>query len=251
VSEPIGVVAHALGIDIGGSGMKAAPVDLELGSPTVHRRRIPTPQPATPEAMAPVVRELAKAFSWSGPIGCTYPGIVKRGVVGSAANLDPSWIGVDIDGLLTEATGCPVTVINDADAAGIAEMRFGAGAGQRGVVVMVTLGTGIGTALFVDGTLVPNTELGHIEVRGRDAEQRASAAVRETKHLSWQDWAGRVDEYLHRLAFLLSPVLYIVGGGVSDRADRWFPFLTQQVPVVAARLANRAGIVGAALLAPR
>lgn len=251
MSEPIGVVAHALGIDIGGSGMKAAPVDLELGSPTMHRRRIATPSPATPDAMTPVIRDLVAAFSWSGPIGCTFPGIVKHGVVGSAVNLDPSWVGVNIAGLLSEATGCPVTVVNDADAAGIAEMRFGAGAGQRGVVVMVTLGTGIGTALFVDGTLVPNTELGHIEVRGKDAELRASAAVRETKHLSWSAWAVRVDEYLHRLAFLLSPDLYIIGGGVSDRAPRWFPHLTQQVPVVAAKLANRAGIVGAAYLTPR
>ena len=180
------------GIDIGGSGMKAAPVDLSTGELRDERYRIDTPQPATPEAMALVVKELVDHFSWTGPIGAAMPTVVRHGVVYSAANIDESWIGTDADALFTAATGCDVAVINDADAAGVAEMTFGAGRGRNGVVIVLTFGTGIGSGLFVDGHLVPNTELGHIEIDGLDAEARAAASARKRDDLSWEQWAARV-----------------------------------------------------------
>jgi len=238
-----------LGVDVGGSGIKAAPVHIDRGELASERVRIPTPQPSTPDAVAQVIVELVRHFDWTGPIGCTLPSVVQNGIVRTAANIDARWIGIDGLVLLRQATGLPVVLLNDADAAGVAEMRFGAGVGRHGVVVMITLGTGIGSALFVDQRLVPNTELGHLEIRGKDAEHRAAASVRERKELSWREWAPAVDEYLDRLEALLWPDLVIIGGGVSTKYDKFGPFLTSQVPTVPATLGNEAGIVGAALAA--
>jgi polyphosphate glucokinase len=241
-------MAQVLGIDIGGTGIKGAPVDVATGQLTKERKKLDTPRPAKPDAVAKVVRELVTAFAWTGPIGATFPGIVASGIVRSAANLDPAWIGVNASELFGRATGQPVTVINDADAAGIAEMKFGAGVGQRGTVLLLTLGTGIGSALFTDGILVPNTEFGHIEIRGKDAEKRASEFAREEHDLSWDKWAGRVDEYLEHMDRLLSPALIIIGGGISKKAGKFLPLLTGlQAPVVPAGMLNDAGIVGAAM----
>ncbi len=236
-----------LGIDIGGSGIKGAPVDTATGRLTAERIHIATPVPARPEAVAEVVATISQHFGGDHHIGCTFPGVVMRGVIRTAANLDPAWVGLDAHALLGHATHRSVTVLNDADAAGIAEMAFGAGRQRCGVVLMVTLGTGIGTALFLDGRLVPNTEFGHLEVRGKDAERRAAARVRDERHLTWKRWAGRVDEYLGRLEALCNPELIIIGGGVSARAERFLPLLHPGCPVIAAQLQNEAGIVGAAL----
>jgi polyphosphate glucokinase len=244
-------MAHALGVDIGGSGIKAAPVDLTTGTLTAERVKLDTPHPSLPAAVAAVVRELVTGFAWTGPVGVTFPGVVMDGVVKSAANVDKSWIDTDARELFGQAAGQSVTVINDADAAGLAEVKFGAGAGQKGTVLMLTLGTGIGSALFIDGILVPNTEFGHIEIRGREAEKRASEAVREEHDLSWGKWAGRVDEYLEHMEQLLSPNLFIIGGGISRKSDKFLPRLTGlRAAVVPAAMHNDAGIVGAAMAAP-
>jgi len=244
-------MAHALGVDIGGSGIKAAPVDLSTGTLTAERVKLDTPHPSLPDAVAAVVRELVTGFSWTGPIGVTFPGVVMDGVIKSAANVDKSWIDTDARALFGQATGQAVNVINDADAAGLAEMKFGAGVGQKGTVLMLTLGTGIGSALFIDGILVPNTEFGHIEIRGREAEKRASELVREEHDLSWGKWAGRVDEYLEHMEQLLSPKLFIIGGGISKKSDKFLPRLTGlRAKVVPAAMLNDAGIVGAAMAAP-
>lgn len=237
------------GIDIGGSGIKGAPVDIENGVLLAERFRVPTPQPSSPKAVASSAAEVARHFDWHGPIGCTFPAVVKRGIAYSAANVDKSWIGTDGEAIIQSATGCPVTLLNDADAAGIAEMRFGAGKGQQGVVFVLTFGTGIGTAVFIDGKLLPNAELGHLEIRGKDAERRASDRAREEKSMSWGRWAGYVSEYLGRLDALFSPDLFIIGGGVSKVHHKFFPLLTTRVPLVPAQLLNNAGIVGAALAA--
>ena len=241
-------VEQAFGIDIGGSGMKAAPVRLATGELTHDRFKILTPHPATPDAMAPVVAELVGHFDWEGPVGVTFPGVVRRGVAYSAANLDKSWIGVDADALFTEASGQEVHVVNDADAAGLAEVRFGAGRDVPGVVLVLTFGTGIGSGLFIDGVLVPNTELGHLEVDGKDAESRAAASAREREDLSWKDWAKRVQRYLETVVALFSPALIIVGGGASRKADKWVPLLDVGTEIVPAAMENEAGIVGAALV---
>lgn len=238
-----------LGIDIGGSGIKGAPVDIAAGDLTDDRHRIPTPDPSTPAAVAEVVGEIARHFDWRGPIGCTFPAVVQHGVVHTAANVDDSWIGVDAVTLLERATGCPVRVINDADAAGLAEMTLGAGKHRNGVVMMLTLGTGIGTAVFVDGHLLPNTELGHLEIRGKDAEERATDRVRKEKDLSWKKWAKHVDEYLKYLEFYFSPDLFIIGGGVSKKHHKFFHYLSTRADIVPAQLLNEAGIVGAAMAA--
>ena len=238
-----------LGIDIGGSGIKGAPVDVERGAPTTEYYRIATPQPSTPDAISDVVAELVKHFAWQGPIGCTFPAVIKAGVAYSAANVDTSWIGTNGQELFQQKTGCPVLLLNDADAAGIAEARFGAGKGQPGVVMLLTFGTGIGSALICDGKLVPNTELGHMEIRGKEAEHRASEHAREVKDLSWKKWATAVDEYLLRLEALFSPNLFIIGGGISKKHAKFLPLLTVRTPVVPAQLLNEAGIVGAALAA--
>ncbi|GAB4482146.1 MAG: ROK family protein [Anaerolineae bacterium] len=238
---------EALGIDIGGSGMKAAPVDTETGALLAPRYRIETPQPATPTAMAKVARKLARHFEWTGPIGCGFPAPIRDGVALLAANVDASWIGTNVSETFAEATGCPVVTINDADAAGLAEIRFGAGRDRRGVVLIITLGTGIGSALFINGQLVPNTEFGHIEMGGKDAESYASDVVRKREDLSWKDYAKRVDEYLHVMEFLLRPELIIIGGGASKKHDKLIPRLTVDAEVVPAQLLNDAGIIGAAL----
>jgi polyphosphate glucokinase len=241
-------MAQVLGIDIGGTGIKAAPVDVAAGRLTADRQKLATPHPAKPDAVADVVSELVKAFAWTGPVGITFPGVVIDGHLQTAANLDPAWIGLDGRELFGRATGQTVTVINDADAAGLAEMRFGAGAGEQGTVLMLTLGTGIGSALFIDGTLVPNTEFGHVEIRGKDAEKRASEHAREEHDLSWGKWAGRVDEYLEHMEALLSPGLIIIGGGISKKSDKFLPLLTGlRARVVPAKMLNDAGIVGAAM----
>ena len=239
---------HALGIDIGGSGIKAAPVDTDTGKLLAPRQKITTPRPAVPDALADVVKQLNTAFSWSGPVGITFPGVVTDGEIRTAANLDPAWIGVDASGLFGKATGNQVRVLNDADAAGVAEMTFGAGVGQHGTVLMLTFGTGIGSALFTEGVLVPNTEFGHIEIHGHDAETRASEHAKELHDLSWGKWAGRVDEYLQHMEALISPGLIIVGGGISKESEKWVPRLTGiRARIVPATLLNDAGIVGAAM----
>ena len=228
--------------------MKAAVVDLESGELVTERLRYDTPKPATPEAMAEVVRELVRAHGWKGHIGCAFPAIVQHGVVRLAANIDKSWVGVDADALFTKATAQPVTMINDADAAGVAEMRYGAGKGIRGTVLVLTFGTGIGSGLFADGTLVRNTEFGHLELDGVDAETRAAASVRKRERLSWTEWAGRVERYLRHVEMLLSPELIIVGGGASKRHERWLPAIDIDTEIVPAQMANNSGIIGAALL---
>jgi len=239
-----------LGIDIGGSGIKAAPVDVASGSFTAPRVKVPTPRPAKPAAIVDAVKGLVADIGWSGPAGITFPGVVTGGVTLTAANLDPAWVGVDAQALLSRATGLDLAILNDADAAGLAEMKFGAGAGERGTVLMLTFGTGIGSALFSDGRLVPNTEFGHIEINGKDAEERASERAREEHNLSWAKWAGRVAEYLGRMESLVWPDLFIIGGGISRRADRFVPLLTGvRARVVPAALHNDAGIVGAAMTA--
>ncbi|MBE1586011.1 polyphosphate--glucose phosphotransferase [Nonomuraea angiospora] len=237
---------NVLGIDIGGSGIKGAPVDIEAGELVQERLRIPTPQPSKPDEVAEAVAEIVKHFGWNGPVGVTFPGVVKDGVVLTAANVDHSWIGVDAAKLFGGAT-----VLNDADAAGVAEVTYGRGRGERGTVLVLTFGTGIGSALFTEGTLVPNTELGHLELRGKDAEHRASARAREEHELSWEKWAERVEEYLRHVEMLLSPTLIVIGGGASRKADKFLPHVHLDTPVVPAALQNEAGIIGAALAASR
>jgi polyphosphate glucokinase len=239
---------EVLGVDIGGTGIKAAPVDVATGTMTSPRVKVPTPRPALPDAIAAAVSELVTGFKWTGPAGITFPGVVVDGTIYTAANLEKDWIGVDGRALFHEATGLDVTVLNDADAAGVAEMKFGAGVSEPGTVLVLTFGTGIGSALFTHGTLVPNSELGHIEIRGQDAEKRASERARELHDLSWGKWAGRVDEYLRHLEALLSPDLFIIGGGISKKSEKFLPLLTGlRARVVPAALHNDAGIVGAAM----
>jgi polyphosphate glucokinase len=241
---------QALGIDIGGTGIKGAPVDLDTGKLVTERKKIATPHPATPEAVTEVVREVAQAFNWTGAVGATFPGVVSGGVIRSAANVDKNWIGADAAGLFGKAIGAEVSVLNDADAAGIAEMTFGAGAGVKGTVLMLTFGTGVGSALFTDGVLVRNTEFGHIEIRGKDAEKRASENAKVTHEWGWKDWTQRVSEYLQRIEALLSPDLIIVGGGISKESDTWIPMLEGvQAKIVPALSHNDAGILGAAMAA--
>ena len=240
----------AFGIDIGGSGMKAAVVDVSTGELTTERLRFDTPQPATPVAMADVVCELVAEHGWTGSVGCAFPAVVRNGIVGSAANIDDSWLQVDADAIFTEALGAEVHMINDADAAGLAEVRFGAGRGRSGVVMVLTFGTGIGSGLFMDGVLVPNTELGHLELDGHDAEKKAAASARKRDDLSWSEWAERVEHYLRHVEALFSPELFIVGGGASKKPERWLPEISIDTEIVPATMANNAGIVGASLVAP-
>ena len=240
----------AFGIDIGGSGMKAAVVDLASGELTTDRLRIDTPKPATPAAMAEVVRELVTTHGWTGSVGCAFPAVVRNGIVGSAANIDESWLHVDADAVFSEALGVEVHMINDADAAGLAEVRYGSGKGRSGVVMVLTFGTGIGSGLFVDGVLVPNTELGHLELDGHDAETKAAASARRRDNLSWSEWAARVERYLRHVEALFSPELFIVGGGASKEPQKWLPKISIDTEIVPATMANNAGIVGAALIAP-
>lgn len=240
------------GIDIGGSGIKGALVDLATGTLAGDRMRIPTPQPATPDAVADVVAELVETFDWAGPVGVALPSVVKHGVTQTAANVDNAWIGTDADELLAKRLGRDVDdigVLNDADAAGLAEVHFGDTRAGKGVVAFLTFGTGIGSALFVDGTLVPNTEFGHIEVDGVDGETRAAASARDTENLGYPEWAERVSRYLTVFENLLWPDLIVVGGGVSKKSEKWVPLLTVRTPIAVASLKNHAGIVGAAVAA--
>lgn len=241
---------QALGIDIGGTGIKGAPVDLATGKLLADRKKIDTPHPATPEAVCEVVREVAQSFGWTGAVGATFPGVVASGTIRTAANVDRSWIGTDAARLFGKAIGTDVIVLNDADAAGIAEMTFGAGVGVKGSVLMLTFGTGVGSALFTDGQLVPNTEFGHVEIRGKDAEKRASEHAKVVHGWGWKDWTERVSEYLRHMEALLSPGLIIVGGGISKEAAKWVPMLAGvQAKIVPATLQNDAGIVGGAMAA--
>jgi polyphosphate glucokinase len=241
---------QALGIDIGGTGIKGAPVDLATGKLLADRKKIATPHPATPDAVTEVVKEVAQSFGWTGVTGATFPGVVISGTIRSAANVDKSWIGTDAAAQFGKAIGTDVVVLNDADAAGIAEMTFGAGVGVKGSVLMLTFGTGVGSALFTDGVLVRNTEFGHIEIRGKDAEKRASEHAKVTHDWGWKDWTERVSEYLQRVEALLSPNLIIIGGGISKECGTWLPMLTGvQAKLVPATLHNDAGIVGAAMAA--
>lgn len=238
-----------LGIDIGGSGIKGAPVNLDLGDLAAKRYRIPTPQPSVPDAVGDVVAKVARHFKWTGPIGCTFPAVIKKGVAFTAANVDNTWIGTNGEQLFSEKTGCPVLLLNDADAAGYAEMAFGAGKDRTGVIIVLTLGTGIGSAIFVDGKLVPNTEFGHMEIRGKDAEDRAADRVRKDDDLSWKKWGGRVNEFLQRMERLFSPDLFIIGGGVSKKHEKFFSYIKVRADVVPAKTRNEAGIIGAAIAA--
>lgn len=240
---------HILGIDIGGSGIKGAPADTLTGMLVAERFRLPTPKGAKPAPVAEVVKEVALHFSWQAAIGCGFPAVIRNGVAESAANIDEKWIGTNVARLFSDATGCPVRVVNDGDAAGLAEVTFGAGRGAKGVVMMITIGTGLGSALFIDGKLVPNTELGHIEVECDDAETLASDAARKKGDLSWKKWAKRLDKYLGRIERLFSPDLVILGGGVIKKQELFLPLLTVRTRVIPAVLGNDAGIVGAALAA--
>lgn len=241
---------HILGIDIGGSGIKGAPVDLGRGELVQERERVDTPHGAAPKDVLDVVVEIVERFSGAiapeSPVGITIPAVVRSGVVRSAANIDKAWIGTDADAMFTQRLDRPVHVVNDADAAGVAEMHYGAGRDEKGVVLLTTLGTGIGSALFVDGTLVPNTELGHLEIDGHDAETRAASSVKVEEDLSWKEWAERLQVYYSTIEKLFSPDLIIVGGGVSRKADKFLPRLDLHARIVPAQLRNSAGIVGAA-----
>jgi polyphosphate glucokinase len=245
----------AIGVDVGGSGIKAAVVDVETGRFRSDRLRVPTPQPATPEhisaSMTRLVKRLAKStgISDQAPVGVGLPGVAIDGRLVTAANIDPGWVDYPIAENLSATLKRPVTIVNDADAAGIAEMRFGVGAGKRGVVVFLTLGTGVGSGVFNDGALVPNTEFGQMEIRGRPAERRSASAARQRKSLSWKAWAMDLDEHIQRIEDLIWPSLFILGGGVSKNGDKFIPRLTARTPVVAAALRNDAGIIGAAIVA--
>ncbi|MEV0370401.1 polyphosphate--glucose phosphotransferase [Streptomyces sp. NPDC050636] len=246
---------RVFGVDIGGSGIKGAPVDLERGDLADDRYKVLTPQPATPDAVADCVKQVVDHFGWSGPVGVTFPGVVTDGTTRTAANVDKHWIDTAAGALLTTRLGGgsgrrPVTLLNDADAAGLAEMRFGAGRGRTGTVIMLTFGTGIGSAVFTGGRLVPNTELGHLELHGHDAEKRASTRAKEDEDLSWQQWAHRVRKYLAHVEMLFSPELFVIGGGVSRKAHKFLPLIEGiRAEIVPAQLQNNAGIVGAAMAA--
>ncbi|MEZ4865930.1 MAG: ROK family protein [Caldilineaceae bacterium] len=240
---------NVLGIDIGGSGIKGAIVDVKKGEFVTDRHRIATPTPSTPEAVGQVVAELVKFFDYKGPIGCTFPAVVQHGLILTAANVDKGWVGTNGETIFQATTGCPVHVLNDADAAGVAEIKFGAGRDRSGVVIMLTFGTGIGSAIFTDGCLLPNTEFGHMKIRGKDAEHRAAARIRDEKDLSWKQWSKHVDEFLREMEFLFSPDLFIIGGGVSKKFDKFASHLTVRAELKPAELLNDAGIIGAAMAA--
>jgi polyphosphate glucokinase len=238
-----------LGIDVGGTGVKGAVVDTQRGAMITDRYRILTPKPARPEPVVETIAKVVEHFEWKGPVGCGFPAAVVKGEVRTASNISKKWLGLNVVKLLRETTGQHFTVLNDADAAGLAEMRFGEGKGRGGLVIIVTLGTGIGSALFLDGSLVPNSELGHIEINGKDAETWASEIVREKEKLSWKKWAKRVDKYLNRMQVYFWPELFIIGGGISKKHEKFLPLFTVECEVVPARLRNEAGIIGAAMAA--
>jgi polyphosphate glucokinase len=238
---------QVLGIDVGGSGIKGAPVDTETGKLLAERFRIKTPKRAEPVPVTQVVAQIARSFDWKGPIGIGFPAPVKGGVTMMAANVSDKWVRTNADELFTKITGCDCTLINDADAAGLAEMKFGAGKGQPGTVIMITLGTGIGSAVFYHGVLLPNTEFGHLEVHGHEAESRASDAARQRNDLSWSKYAKRLNMFLSAMERLFWPDLFIIGGGISKVSEKYIPLLNIETPIVPAQLLNEAGIVGAAL----
>ncbi|MBN1143966.1 MAG: ROK family protein [Bacteroidales bacterium] len=238
-----------LGIDIGGSGIKGAPVDVKTGKLLEDRFRIPTPNPSNPKNVAKTIKEMVKHFKWEGPIGCGFPAVVQNGVVKTAANIDKSWINADAGKLFSEATKLPVWVINDADAAGLAEVKLGAGAGFKGAVVVLTIGTGIGSSLFIKGKLYPNTEFGHVEFKGMDAEAYTSDATRKKEELDWPAWGKRLNEYLTHIEFLTWPELIILGGGASKKLDQFKDQLNLKAKIVPAQFLNDAGIIGAAMAA--
>lgn len=241
---------RGFGIDVGGSGVKGGVVDLDTGQLIGERYKLLTPQPSTPDAVAATIAEVVGHFGWTGPLGVCYPGVITHGVVRTAANVDKSWIGARVDDVYSRALdGQPVTVLNDADAAGLAEQRFGAGKDLDGLIVLLTFGTGIGSAVIHHGLLLPNTELGHIEVDGMEAEHRAASSVKEAKGWSYERWAREVTKVLIAVENAIWPDLIIVGGGISRKADKWVPLLQNRTPVVAAALQNSAGIVGAAMAA--
>lgn len=238
---------EVFGLDIGGSGIKGAPVDTTSGELLSERIRIKTPKPSTPEAIVKTSVEVIKQAGWSGPVGCGFPAVVKNGVLHTAANVDKSNIGFDLKSALEDALGEEVHVVNDADAAGMAEIKWGAARDEYGTVLMVTLGTGLGTALFTGGHLVANTELGHIEIKGQDAEHRASDTARKREDMNWKTYGQRLDEYLGRIDALLWPDLIVLGGGISKKSDKWMDQLSVRAEVVIAEMHNEAGIAGAAL----
>ncbi|MEL6625838.1 MAG: ROK family protein [Bacteroidota bacterium] len=238
-----------LGIDIGGSGIKGAMVDIETGQLTTDRHRIDTPQPATPQAVAGVVKELVEHFKWKGPVGCGLPSVVLHGVAQTASNIDEGWIGTNAEALLHAETGLPFKVVNDADAAGLAEAAFGGGRNQHGLIMVLTIGTGIGSAIIADGKLIPNTELGHLRFKGGIAEKYAADSIRKKEGLPWEEWAVRLDEYLNHVYKLFYPDMLILGGGVSKKFERYQHKLDVPCPIQPAELLNQAGIIGAALAA--
>ncbi|WP_026259445.1 polyphosphate--glucose phosphotransferase [Uliginosibacterium gangwonense] len=241
---------NILGVDVGGSGIKGAIVDTTSGNLVSERIRIETPQPATPEAVGLTIKELARQHGWTGPIGIGFPAAIQHGIARTAANIDKAFIGTSVSELFSTQTGCPVYVANDADVAGLAEMRFGAGKDHHGVVLIVTIGTGLGTALFTNGQLLPNTELGHIYLdNGIEAERFASEAARDADALKWKQWGTRFNHYLCAMEALLWPDLVILGGGASSKMEKFASQITIKAPVVPAKFLNQAGIVGAALYA--
>ncbi len=242
-------MSAAFGIDIGGSGMKAAPVDIDTGELLDQRYRLPTPKPGTPREVAGVAHELLRWFEWDGPVGCAFPAPVVNSTAKWVAHLDDSWTGVDIAAAMGDQIGASVTVINDADAAGIAEMAHGAGAGRQGTVCFTAFGTGIGSSVFVDGRLVPNTEFGHLYLAGHDSqvERWAAAKIRQRDDLDWPTWVGRIKQYLEHLETIISPDLFILGGGISKDFDVWGPLLEIDTEIAVAQMRNNAGIVGAAM----
>lgn len=240
---------NILGIDIGGSGIKGAPVDISTGELLAERYRIKTPKGAKPEPVAETVTKIASHFEWKDPIGIGFPAPIRNGVAMMAANISDKWVGVNVDELFSKTTGCSCKTLNDADAAGLAEMEFGAGKGQPGTVIVLTLGTGIGTAIFCNSKLLPNTEFGHVEIKCEDAELRASDAARKRENLSWKKYAKRLNRYLTAMERLFWPNLFIIGGGISKEHEKFLPLLKIDTPVVPAQQFNNAGIVGAALAA--
>ncbi|WP_024871268.1 polyphosphate--glucose phosphotransferase [Tolumonas lignilytica] len=238
-----------LGVDIGGTGIKAAVVDTQNGTLISEHKRVATPRPATPENIANTLKHLVAELAWTGPIGCGFPATVQHGIAYSASNIDPSWINTDAQTLFTETTGQPCFVVNDADAAGMAEMRFGTGQNQQGVTILLTIGTGIGSAVFVNGELHPNTELGHLKFAGDIAERYCAESTRITQRLDWATWGHRFNDYLNHLEFIFNPDRFIIGGGVAEQMAQFAPFLTTKAPVLAAKSLNQAGIIGAALFA--
>ena len=239
---------RGFGIDVGGSGIKGGIVDLDTGALIGDRIKLLTPRPATPSAVAKTIAEVVNGFGWTGPLGVTYPGVVTHSVVQTAANVDKAWIGTNArDVISSELNGQDVTVLNDADAAGLAEERYGAGKGNSGLVVLLTFGTGIGSAVIHNGTLIPNTEFGHLEVGGKEAERRAASSVKDRNNWSYEKWAAQVTRVLVAIENVMWPDLFIAGGGISRKADKWLPLLENRTPMVAAALQNTAGIVGAAM----